>query len=210
MLIIINNKNKTIMQTEQTILIENLLLKQQVEFLKEKTQINELKNLTEKQLEEIKIKSEKQLEILKLKEKETEFNRQQQFIMEKIRGYLKIDITNEEISSLINECINYRDNPMKYYFKVSDDDLLIYRKLLNKFARHHNIRYDDSYEIISRYLNKIQPLNGYQEYLMEYNILSQKHRENENNKRQLDRNYIQHLFIDQTEYSKRYIPIFIK
>jgi hypothetical protein len=171
-----------------------------------------------KQLEEIKIKKQKQLEILKLKEKETEFNRQQQFIMEKIRGYLKIDITNEEISSLVNECniSNYEHHSikyygMKYYFKVSgDDDLLIYKKLLNKFARHHNIRYDDSYEIILRYLNKIQPLNGYQEYCNEYIILYQKHQSNEINRRQLDRNYIQHSFIDQTEYSKRYIPIFIK
>ena len=155
------------MQTEQEIL-EEQYLKQQLE------EINEMANLTEKQLlkqlEDIKIKKQKQFEILKLKEKETEFNRQQQFIIEKIRGYLKIDITNEEISSLINECNIHSHNSIKYYFKfkVSDDDLLIYKKLLNKFARYHNVRYVDSYEIIFRYLTKIQPLNGYQEYLMEY------------------------------------------
>lgn len=194
------------MQTEREIL-EEQYFKQQLE------EINELENVTEKellkQLDELKIKKQKQLEILKLKEKETEFNRQQQFIMDKIRGYLKIDITNEEILSLINECnTNTNSKFLKYYFKVSDDDLLIARKFYNRFAIHHNIRYEDSHDIVLRYFNKIQPLNDYIKYCNDYNVLQREHQQNESKKRYLNTMYKIEPFIDINEYNKKFIPIY--
>jgi hypothetical protein len=120
----------------------------------------------QKLLEELIIEKQKYIEKLKIKKEESEFNRQQQFIIDKIRDYIKIDITNEEISSIVNE---YKSdiNHLKYYFKVTDDDLLIVRKFYNRFARHHHIRYEDSYDIILNYLNKIKILNDYTQHQMQ-------------------------------------------
>jgi hypothetical protein len=166
-----------------------------------------------------------ELNIKKQLEKENEFNRQQQYIMDKIREYLKIDITNEEISALVNDLktidtfgtseyrsieyrsIQYRDGYfLDYYFKKKTiDDLLIVKKLYNRFATYHNIRYKDSYEIISTYLENIKPLNAFYKYESNYYIMHKQHQENENKK-----GFLSHKkpFIGIDEYKKKYIPIF--
>jgi len=226
------------------------ILKQKEEEIKIQNELEKIKKQSELEIkkqreEEIKIQNELE-KIKKQKEEEIEFNRQKVFIIDKIIGYLKIYITNEEISSIINDITNNQkqiiiykikindnvkinkelksvinndkeissfllnhilngagknqtvsyimnmdkireyihtditnkeilllineNNNKKYYFNKSDDDLLIAKKFYNKFAKYHNIKYIDSYNIILDYLNKIQPVNDFQEYCNKNNF----------------------------------------
>ena len=102
---------------------------------------------------------EKQIEAIeKLQEMETEmeFNKQKNFVINKLRQFLEIQVSYNEINAILN-----KSQSLKYYFKVENEDknLLFIRKVYNKYAKHHEIRYEDSVEIIDNFLYKIQPIN---------------------------------------------------
>jgi hypothetical protein len=96
--------------------------------------------------------------IEKLKEMEVKinFNNQKNFIINKFKKFINIPLSYNEVNAILN-----KSQSLKYYFKVEDEDnnLLFIRKVYNKYAKYHEIRYEDAYEIIDNFIFKIQPIN---------------------------------------------------
>ena len=91
-----------------------------------------------------------------------EFNKQREYLMNKFRTFLEMDVTDEEICAMLS---HYRY--INYYFSDLNEckSILLQRKLLNRYARYHEIRYEDSIDIIYKYLNSIVPLNDQTEFM---------------------------------------------
>jgi len=113
-------------------------------------------------IERLKIQKDnvtRQIEAIeKLREMEVkiEFNNQKNFIMNKFRKFLNIPVSYNEVNAILN-----KSQSLKYYFKVEDEDnnLLFIKKVYNRYAKYHEIRYEDAYEIIDNFIFKIQPIN---------------------------------------------------
>jgi hypothetical protein len=125
-----------------------------------------------------------QLEQLRNKQKEMEntkvnieFKKQKDYLINKLKTFLDMDIKDSEINSIYNDD-NYLENHFKYYFKIEDEDnnLLFRRRVYNRHAQKNFIRYEDSNEIIHNFLKRIKPINDFSEYL-------RKNERNERNKR---------------------------
>jgi len=110
-----------------------------------------------KQLEEIKIKEESE---------KNEFPKQKTYLMNKLRNFVKIEISDKEVSSIFSDMneeeINiefgwFPPRNLSYFFRNDNDDdtLLIARKFYNKYATHHQIRYTDSRDVINKFLYKL-------------------------------------------------------
>jgi len=85
-----------------------------------------------------------------------EFNKQREYLINKVRKFIEIEVSDDEICAILSD-YRYID----YYITYNDEHkkLLLQKKLLNRYARHHEIRFEDSCQIISKYLNSIKPLN---------------------------------------------------
>lgn len=113
-------------------------------------------------IERLKIQKDnvtRQIEAIeKLREMEVKinFNNQKNFIMNKFKKFINIPLSYNEVNAILN-----KSQSLKYYFKVEDEDnnLLFIRKVYNKYARYHEIRYEDACEIIDNFIFKIQPIN---------------------------------------------------
>jgi hypothetical protein len=46
-----------------------------------------------------------------------------------------------------------------FYTKASDRNILLERKLINEFATHHSIRFEDSKDVLSVFIVDIKPIN---------------------------------------------------
>jgi hypothetical protein len=93
-----------------------------------------------------------------------EFNKQREYLINKLRTFLEMDVSDNELCAMLSK---YRY--LNYYFSDQDEykSLLLQRKLLNRYARYHEIRYDDSVDIINKYLNSIVPLNDEIKFMRE-------------------------------------------
>ena len=90
-----------------------------------------------------------QLEQLRNKQKEMEntkvsieFKKQKDYLINKLKTFLDMDIKDSEIISIYNDD-NYLENHFKYYFKIEDEDnnLLFRRRVYNRHAQKNFIRY---------------------------------------------------------------------
>jgi hypothetical protein len=96
------------------------------------------------------------IEKLKEMDLKIEFTNQKNFLINKFKKFINIPLSYNEVNAILN-----KSQSLKYYFKVEDPDnnLLFIRKVYNKYARYHEIRYEDAYEIIDNFIFKIQPIN---------------------------------------------------
>jgi len=102
------------------------------------------------QLEELKIKEESD----KNENIQKEFTKQKTYLMNKLRDFVEIEISDKEIGAIFSNNNCYFGN---------EKNLLLQRKFYNKYARHHEIRYEDSEDIIKDFLNKIKPIDNINE-----------------------------------------------
>jgi hypothetical protein len=92
--------------------------------------------------------------------KDTEFNKQRNFLINTVRDFLGIEVSDEEVLAVLyrfyGNHVNNPHIPISYYLKKEDENMLLERKVFNRYARYNEIRYEDSYEIISNFVNKIK------------------------------------------------------
>ena len=94
--------------------------------------------------------------------KDTEFNKQRNFLINTVRDFLGIEVSDEEVVAVLyrfygNHVNNPHEHiPISYYLKKEDENMLLERKVFNRYARYHEIRYEDSFEIIYSFINKIK------------------------------------------------------
>lgn len=118
------------------------------------TQIQELK----KKAEELNKKAKEMEE----QNKDTEFNKQRYYIINKVRDFLNMQVSDEEICAVLYRFygahINHPQShiPISYYLKQEDENMLFERKVFNRYAKCHEIRYEDSLDIIVNFMNKIK------------------------------------------------------
>jgi len=100
-------------------------------------------------------KSEIEKNIEKIKQNDTEFNKQREYLINKFREFIEIEISNAEVAACLFNPISF--DYVGYYFK-DDENLLLKRKVYNRYARYHEIRYEDSVDIIYDFIQKIKPI----------------------------------------------------
>ena len=92
-------------------------------------------------------------------------------IINKLRKFLEFENSNYELEFSDTEiCALLSDyRYINYYFTDQDEhkSLLLQRKLLNRYARYHEIRFEDSSHIINKFINSIRPLNDSVEFIRE-------------------------------------------
>jgi predicted CopG family antitoxin len=126
-------------------------------------------------LNKLKVNKESESELLAKLEKikkENNFNQQRQIISNKIRKFMienmEEDITEKIAMALIIEILNVTESHfpnlnqqsnISFYLKETDENKLLAKKLINKFARKNEIRYEDSRDVIFNFLSKIRPSN---------------------------------------------------
>jgi len=116
------------------------------------------------QIEELKNKAKD----LEKQNKDTEFNKQRKFLINKVKDFIDIQVSDAEVLAILarfylnaqGKCRqDFQYVPIKYYIKEEDENILFERKVLNRYANIHTIRYEDSVDIISNFLGKIKPIN---------------------------------------------------
>lgn len=90
------------------------------------------------------------------------------FMINEVRKFLGIEVSDEEVCAIFYKYISLSDEliSFKLYFGCIYDNMLLERKVLNRHARHHEIRYEDSFAIIKDFISKIC---NYQENLCSLN-----------------------------------------
>jgi hypothetical protein len=120
------------------------------------------------QLEELR-KKQKEIEDAKV---EIEFNKQKTYLIDKLRKFLDMEVSDEEIISVYNDKnLQSSIKIFDYYLKVENEEkkLLNIRKVYNRYARENEIRYEDSIEIIYGFIKSIEPLNDYGNWCRTHN-----------------------------------------
>jgi hypothetical protein len=122
--------------------------------MSEEIKLNELEKI-----KKIKENLEKKQKEVEEEHKDIQFKNQLKFIINKVKIFLEIDISDDEVFALL---IQYHSNKaIRYYISFDHKNLLLARKFLNRYARHHEIRYEDSIDIITEFFNhKLLPING--------------------------------------------------
>jgi hypothetical protein len=116
-------------------------------------------------IEELK-KEAIELEIKRQKELE---NKQRDLITQHFMELLDSqDYSEESIWAVIVSFTGCVKNPRSFswYSKSNDTNLLLARKLINRFAREQEIRYEDSHDIIANFIARV-PIN-YEEIIREF------------------------------------------
>jgi hypothetical protein len=104
------------------------------------------------------IKARKSIES-EIKTKKELKNKQRDLITQKFREFLNmLDCSEASIWAVIVSLGSYNENGFYYYAKKNENNLLLEKKLINKFAQEQEIRYDDSVEVIRNFIN-IRPIN---------------------------------------------------
>ena len=116
-------------------------------------QIEELK----KKAEELKNKAKE----MEDQNKDTQFNKQRNFLIDTVRNFLNMQVSDEEICAVLYRYYGDPNNrvfnhpPISSYLKEEDDNMLFERKVYNRFALHQGIRYEDSFQIIQNFFFKL-------------------------------------------------------
>jgi hypothetical protein len=92
--------------------------------------------------------------------KKTEFNKQRKFLINIVREFLEFYIEDDYILAILY-IFSGSLSDIKYYLYPEDRNTLFERKLINKYATFHSIRYDDSLYILSEFINDIKALDKY-------------------------------------------------
>jgi len=122
--------------------------------MSEEIKLNELEKI-----KKIKENLEKKQKEVEEEHKDIQFKNQLKFIINKVKVFLEIDISDDEVYAIL---IQYHNIPaIRYYISFDHRNLLLARKVLNRYARYHEIRYEDSIDIIAEFFNcKLLPING--------------------------------------------------
>ena len=108
-------------------------------------------------IEELK---QKTIELEKRNEEEL-YSIQRNSITEKFRELLEMpDCSEASIWAVIVSMLPF-NHPFKisYYAKESDKNTLLKEKLINRFAREQEIRYEDSLNVIKEFIFYMKPIN---------------------------------------------------
>ena len=104
-----------------------------------------------------------QIDVLKIKIKETEeqneFNKQRFFLLKKLGDFLGIQISDAEGFAVLYRFTYQIISPISYYLKKEDANMLFERKVINRYAKYHEIRFEDGFDIIKDFLDTIKPIN---------------------------------------------------
>jgi hypothetical protein len=130
---------------------------------------DQIKVSTEQELlakiEELKKKAEElrnKAKEMEEQNEDTEFNKQRNFLIDTVRNFLGIEVSDAEVLAVLYRYygahINTPHNhiPISYYLKQEDENMLSERKVFNRYAKCNEIRYEDSVEIINNFLIKIK------------------------------------------------------
>ena len=113
--------------------------------------------------------------------KDAEFNKQRNFLIKKVRDFLEIEVSDAEVLAVLYTYSPYhipnRNREMGYYLKKEDDNMLLERKVKNRYAKYHEIRCEDSDMIFHNFLEKIKPFISRNEFNLEQYKKSKQHRE---------------------------------
>lgn len=113
--------------------------------------------------------------------KDAEFNKQRNFLINTVRNFLGIEVSDAEVLAVLYTYSPYHipnsNREMGYYLKKEDDNMLFERKVKNRYAKYHEIRYEDSDMIFHNFLEKIKPLISRNEFQQEQQKKSKQHRE---------------------------------
>ena len=111
------------------------------------------------ELEKIK-KAREELDIMEGKHKDIQFKNQLNFLINKVKKFLEIKVTDEEVFALLIWYNSFNAQAIRYYISVDNMNLLLARKVLNRYAGYHEIRYEDSLEIITEFIDRrLVPIN---------------------------------------------------
>jgi len=70
--------------------------------------------------------------------------------------------TDEEAINLIFYICEKEYHPITHYLRIEDKNLLVSLQLFNRYAVEHQIKYEESYNVISEFLFDIKPISyGY-------------------------------------------------
>jgi len=117
----------------------------------------------------------KQLEELKINDDiQKEFTKQKTYLMNRLRNFVGIEISDKEISSIFCDItdVDLRNIEKNYYHfrkkwvvprnlrnffenENNDNTVLIARQFYNKYANHYQIRYEDSEDVINIFLMRL-------------------------------------------------------
>ena len=162
------------------------------------------------QIEELKKKTEElnnKAKDLEDQTKDTEFNKQRNFLINTVRDFLGIEVSDAEVlavlythspSHLPNQHIS---GEIGYYLKKEDENMLFERKVKNRYAKHHEIRCEDSDMILINFLGKIKPHVARHEFQQQQQQKFHQHRNEQQMRGEMRGNF--------TEYvPEKYVPLF--
>jgi hypothetical protein len=156
------------------------------------------------QIEELKMKAEElrnKAKDMEEQNKDTEFNKQRNFLINTVRDFLGIEVSDAEVLAVLYTYSPYHNqNPsgeIGYYLKKEDENMLFERKVKNRYARHHEIRCEDSDMIIRNFLQKIIPLVSRNEFLQQ----QQQKKYHQQMSGEMIGNFTQYV-------PKKYVPLF--
>jgi len=87
--------------------------------------------------------------------KDNEFNKKRNSLIKTIREFLGIEVSDQEILAVMFRYSNNPRIPYLLYVKKEDKNMLLERKILNRYAKYNEIRFEDSDEIIIDFLSNI-------------------------------------------------------
>jgi hypothetical protein len=87
--------------------------------------------------------------------KDNEFNKKRNSLIKTIREFLGIEVSDLEILAVMFRFSNNPRIPYLLYVKKEDKNMLLERKILNRYAKYNEIRFEDSDEIIIDFLSNI-------------------------------------------------------
>lgn len=111
--------------------------------------------------------------------KDAEFNKQRNFLIKTVRDFLEIEVSDEEVLAILYKYYPIQQSSQQYityYLEEEDENMLFERKVSNRYARHHEIRCEDSDMIFYNFLRKIKPLTDLNEFNREQHNKSEEHK----------------------------------
>jgi hypothetical protein len=87
--------------------------------------------------------------------KDNEFNKKRNSLIKITREFLGIEVSDEEVLAVMFKYSNNTRLPYLLYVKKEDKNMLLERKVLNRYAKYNEIRFEDSDAIIYDFLSNI-------------------------------------------------------
>jgi hypothetical protein len=94
-----------------------------------------------------------------------ECNEKRNFIINTVKDFLEINFSDAHVLAVLYRQYSYfvergtnhvRPNTVANYIKKKDENILFERIVFNKYAQYHGIRYEDSVEIIQKFISTIE------------------------------------------------------